>query len=612
MNKLGKKEQQEEQNQVHYIRRSLLYYRSIWGWLIFCAIIGLSRMGIMLVEPQIVSLMVDRVIKPALGSEPVENSSIFLFLIRDIPSDHLWEIMAVLSITFLGLLGIYFITFYARWNIIHYVSLKVENRMRTDILRKINYIGPAVLKKYTNGELITITNRDTSAVRDLYTATIPFMLDNLFYFGVAAYFLFRTNVLLLICPLCTFVLYALITRGFIRKCDVYYNNMWKQNSILNTEAQESIYGIRTIKAYAAEPYRFRRFAKRSEELRDFYVEFGNTRYRYFLLYDAMDQVLMVLTMAISIYLASRFLMTDGEYSAFLGYLIGMANSFVDILFIIGDIQEFKVSGKRVFELLDMQDPVDGKFGSDSVSDQPHIVFEHVSVNADGQELLNDVTVDIPYGKKIGVMGKTGSGKSVFLRTMQGFTDYSEGAVTIDRKDFHTYDRREIARAYSYAMQDVFLFSNSIASNIEFYNPKGDTGRIEECGRLAEVDEFAHAFPDGYNTVIGEKGFGLSGGQKQRVAIARALYKDAPVLVLDDCTSALDVDTERKIFTNLKEAGSRKTMIIATHRAQAIADCDEILFFEDGKIAERGNFDELMKQDGRYAAIYRKQCTGMEV
>lgn len=593
------------------MKKALLYYRSIWGWMIFCAIIGLSRIAISVLEPQVVSLMVDRVIKPALGGEPADNSSIFSFLIRDIPADHIWQIMAVLSITFFVLLIVYFITFYARWNIIHYVSLKIENRMRAEALHKINQFGPAILKNYTNGELITIVNRDASMVRDIYIATIPFILDNVFCIGMAVFFLSRTNPGLLICPFLTFILYGFITGGFVKKSDAYYNKMWKQNSALNTEAQESVYGIRTIKAYAAEPYRFARFSRKSEELRDFYVEFGRTRYRYFLLYDGMDQILMAVTMAVSIYLASRFLMTDGEYSAFLGYMLLMTDSFVSILFLIGNFQESKVSCKRMFELLEMCDPMAGKFGEKKVSSKPHITFEHVSVMSDEQELLCDISVDIPYGKKIGIMGKTGSGKSVFLKTMQGFTDYCSGQITIDGRDFHTYDRGEIAKAYSYAMQDVFLFSNSIASNIELYQPEGNLERIQECGRLAEVDEFVKEFPDGYMTLIGEKGFGLSGGQKQRVAIARALYKDAPVIVLDDCTNALDVETEQKIFTNLKEAGKHKTMIIATHRAQATADCDEILFFEDGRIIERGNFGELMTKNGRYAAVYRKQCVEAE-
>lgn len=605
-------EQKTNESGVHYVRESLLYYRSIWGWLIFCALIGLTRMGILLLEPQIVSLMVDRVMTPALGGKPVRNSSIFSGLIRNIPEDQLWKIMGVLSAAFLLLLAIYFVTFYLRWNLMHYVSMKVENRMRTEVLGKINRIGPGILKKYTGGELITIANKDTSLVKDIYIATIPFMLDNLFYILVAAIFLCRTNILLLVCPLLTFSAYVVITKGFLKKCDKYYSNMWKEGSKLNTEAQESIYGIRTIKAYGAEKYRYRRFAAQSYRLRDFYVEFGKTRYKYYLLYDAMDQILMVFTMAISIYLAVHMQMTNGEYSAFLGYLLSMANSFVDILFLLGDFQEFKVSGKRVFELLSYEDPANARFGKQKVSQTPHIHFSHVSVQQDEKNLLSDVSVDIPYGKKIGVMGKTGSGKSVFLKTMQGFEDYESGEITIDGIPFHAYERGEIARAYSYVMQDVFLFSNTIAANIEFYHPAGKRDWVEECGRLAEVPEFAYQFPQGYDTVIGEKGFGLSGGQKQRVAIARALYKDAPVMVFDDCTSALDVETERKIFANLKEAGSGKTMIIATHRAQALADCDEILFFEDGTIAERGSFEQLMEQDGRFAAICRKQQLGMEV
>ncbi len=204
------------------------------------------------------------------------------------------------------------------------------------------------------------------------------------------------------------------------------------------------------------------------------------------------------------------------------------------------------------------------------------------------------------------MGKTGSGKSVLLRVMQAFEEFEEGSIIIDGADIKEYSRNEIAGAYGYAMQNVFLFSNSIAANIAYYNPDAKEEEILACGEIAQVSEFANNFPDGYNTIIGEKGFGLSGGQKQRVAIARALLKNAPVTVLDDCTSALDIETESKIFKSLNMHFKDKTLVMATHRAVALRDFDEILFLENGKVIERGSFDSLMELNGRYADIYRQQ------
>ena len=444
----------------------------------------------------------------------------------------------------------------------------------------------------------------------MYVAIIPFIVDNVFFIIMAAYFLLRTNVALMICPLVVFAVYLLITKGFIKTFDKYYDEMWKKNSALNTEAQESIYGIRTVKAYAGEEYRYKRFEEKSEDIKKFHINFANTRYKYFFFYGATDQILMLITMAVSIYLASQLKMTNGEYTAFLGYLLNMVGCFVDIIFLIGDFQEGKVSGKRVFELLDMKIPSDEKFGHEKTSETPHIVLKNVYAQADNKVLIKNVNIDIPYGKKVGIMGKTGSGKSVFLKVIQGFTDFTQGNITIDGKDFYDYDKGEIAGTYSYAMQDVFLFSNTIAANIEFYKPEGNMERIKECGKLAEVNEFAYSFPDGYGTIVGEKGFGLSGGQKQRVAIARALYKNSPVIVLDDCTSALDVETEGKIFENIKKVSNDKTLLMATHRARAIKDFDEIIFFENGEIVERGTFKELIEAGGRYATIYHAQEDAM--
>lgn len=591
---------------LNIYKKSYLYYGRIYPVLIVCVFLGLMQGVVALIEPQIISLVVDRVINPAFGNEPKENSSIFMFLIEDIPSDDLWQIMWVLVGTFILFLVLYFVTFYLRWNMAHYFSLDCDNRLRQSVLNKINSFGPNILKDYTTGDLITIVNSDSQKIRNFHVATIPFMIDSLFYIVIALYFLGKTNIWLTLFPLLTLGIYLLITKGFLKMCGRLYDIMWKKDSEFNSETQESIYGIRTIKSYGREDIRKKRFNEKAEDLRNFYNDFGKKRYGYFLVFDGADQLVMVISMAISIGLAVNFKMTSGEYTAFLTYLLSICGSFVDMIFFASDIQDQKVSTKRMYGLLEKEDRDAAMYGSKKVSDKPHITIKNLTVRAEEKELIKDITIDIPYGKKIGIMGKTGCGKSVLLRAMQAFCEYDEGAIEFDGVNSREYDRGEIARAFSYAMQDVFLFSNTIESNIAFYNPEADEREIRRCGRAAEVDEFAYNFKEGYNTVIGEKGFGLSGGQKQRVAIARALLKNAPVIVLDDCTSALDIETESKIFNNLSEFFQGKSIVMATHRAMALKDFDEILYMENGRIIERGTFKELMESDGHYASIYKQQ------
>lgn len=587
-------------------KKAYPYYGHIYPVLILCVFLGLTQSIVALAEPQIISLIVDRVINPAFGEPPVENNSIFMFLIEDIPAGNLWQIMGVLVLTFAVFLLLYFVTFYMRWNLAHYFSLGCDNRLRLSVLNKVNSFGTSILKSYSSGDLITIVNSDSQKIRNFHVATIPFMIDSIFYIVVALYFLGQINLWLVLFPLLTLGVYLLITRGFLRLCNKMYDEMWKKNSAFNSETQESIYGIRTIKSYGREDMRRKSFYDKADDLRDYYIEFGKKRYGYFVIFDSADQVVMVVSMAISIALALNFEMTSGEYTAFLAYLLSVCGSFVDMIFLASDIQDEKVSTDRMFGLLDKRDEVAEKYGTKTVSKTPHIVFKGVTASADGKKLIDNIDLDIPYGKKVGIMGKTGCGKSILLRAMQAFTEYDEGEITFDGEISRSYDRGEIARTFSYAMQDVFLFSNTIASNIAYYNPDASDEEIMRCGRAAEVDEFAVKFEEGYETIIGEKGFGLSGGQKQRVAIARALLKNAPVIVLDDCTSALDIETESKIFKNLEEFFTGKSIVMATHRAMAIKDFDEIIYMDDGVIVERGTFDELMALDGHYASIYRQQ------
>ena len=587
-------------------KKAFPYYRKIYPILILCVILGLFQGVLTLVTPQVISLIVDRVINPALGKAPVENNSIFLFLIQDIPAENLWQIMFTLMGVLTAFIALYMVTFFVRWNIAHYFSIGCDNELRLKVFKKVNSFGSRLMKDYTPGDLITIINSDCESVRNFHIATIPFMIDSVFFIVVALVFLGKINLWLIVAPVLTFALYFLITKGFLKMCEKYYGEIWQKNSAFNSETQESIYGIRTIKAYGREDIRREGFYGKADGLKNAYIELGTRRQRYFLFFGTTDQIVMVVCMAISIALTAQLKMTTGEYTAFLSYMLTMIGYFVDIIFLAGDVEGHKVSSDRLFGLVDKEDEVAEKYGDKKLSVEPHVHFENVTLIEGEQKLLDGVTLDIPYGKKVGIMGKTGSGKSVLLRTMQGMMEYDEGEITFDEIPSREYAREEIARAFGYAMQDVFLFSNTIEANIAFSNPDAETELVYKCGKAAEVDEFACEFPDGYQTIIGEKGFGLSGGQKQRVAIARALMKNAPILVLDDCTSALDIETESKIFKNLDSFFEGKTILMSTHRAVALKNFDEIIFLKEGQIVERGTFAELMKLDGYYASIYKQQ------
>ena len=210
------------------------------------------------------------------------------------------------------------------------------------------------------------------------------------------------------------------------------------------------------------------------------------------------------------------------------------------------------------------------------------------------------------GKKIGIVGGTGSGKSVLLESLIRVHDVSSGRITMNGTDIRAYDLDSLRQKFSYVFQDVFLFSNTITSNIAYSEPEVERQQIQKAAEHAQAHGFITNLMDGYETIVGERGLGISGGQKQRVSIARALLRDAPILVLDDSTSALDVGTEKKLLADIKKFYPDKTLLISAHRLSSVVDCDEILFMRDGSIEERGTFDELMKLNGDFAKIYNIQ------
>lgn len=239
-------------------------------------------------------------------------------------------------------------------------------------------------------------------------------------------------------------------------------------------------------------------------------------------------------------------------------------------------------------------------------DSPNIELKDVSMQIDGQDILKNINISIPYGKKIGIVGETGSGKSVLLKALVRTRDITGGSITIDGHDIKDFSLENLRKMYSYVFQDVFLFSNTIESNIAYSRPDIDERMVTRAATHAQASKFIDALADRYKTIVGERGLGISGGQKQRISIARAFHKNAPVFILDDSTSALDVNTERVLLKDIEENFKEKTVIITAHRFTSVVNCDEILYMRDGEITERGTFKELMALGGSFAHVYNVQ------
>ncbi len=589
-----------------FFKNTFPYFKKYLPVQTLATILGLMRMVILLVTPQIVSLLVDRVINPALGSAPQDNASIFLFLIEDIPEGDYWRIFAVLAVTLVVFAALFFVCFYLKWNLAHYFGLKSEKQMRIDALEKIGNASAPHLKAFPAGDLVLISTRDPRMISEVYTSTVQFLLDNVFYIVVSAVFLARIHPYLLILPLLGGMASAAIMIAFKKPIGKMFDAMWKDSAALSTTVQESVYGIRTVASFAREKERGVLFERDNKKLLSTY-QGGAVLFAKRQAVSWGTRSLVILgEVGLAIWLGVSGRITSGEFTAAVGYLGTLMWQLTALFFNINDAQEAFVSARRYFGFLNAKDEQRELYGSDVPSETPSIVLKGVGVKSGESYALKNVDLALPYGKKLGVMGRTGAGKTLLVKLMQGLAEADEGEILIDGKSIHAYDRDALLRAYSYAMQNVFLFSNTIAQNIALYDPFAPEEKIERAGALAEVDEFARRFPDGYQTTIGEKGFGLSGGQKQRISIARAIFKDAAVLVFDDVTSALDLDTERTVLSNIKKTCGERTTIVVTHRATALKDCDEIIFLKEGEITERGTFEELLAMNGDFAEIYERQ------
>jgi ATP-binding cassette subfamily B protein len=372
-----------------------------------------------------------------------------------------------------------------------------------------------------------------------------------------------------------------------------------------TVAEENIVGVHVVKAFAQEPAEEAKFERRSEAVFQRTVDANRQRALYVPLISFIPLVAQAAVLLVGARMVHQGTLSTGDFVAFnlyLGLLVGPLRS---LGMWIGQAQRATASGERIFQVVDEAIEVAESGNAIELPPGPgRITFEHVTFGYDRERpVLDRIDLEVEPGRTIALIGHTGSGKTTLTALVPRFYDASAGRVLIDGVDVRDVTLTSLRRAIGVVSQDPFLFSDTVRENIAFGAPGLDAEQVEAVARLAQAHEFIERLPDGYETVIGERGITLSGGQRQRLAIARALAVDPRILILDDATASVDASTEARIRLGLRQAMEGRTTLIIAHRLSTIALADELVVLDSGRIAARGKHDELLETSAVYREIY---------
>ncbi len=505
---------------------------------------------------------------------------------------------------------------YTKEFIFDYSASGIGSRLRKDLFDHIQALDVGYFDSHNTGELMARVKDDVDRIWNACGFVGMLILECAIHTGIIVFCMFRISPALTLVPLMVMPVILYYALRMERGLGQVYDKISEETAQMNTVAQENLAGVRTVKAFAREPYEIQRFQAHNQRFYDLNMEQARWIARYQPNISFLSKVLLMAVIVIGGILVIRKQITIGELGAFSEYASNIIWPMEMVGWLSNDFAAAVASHRkiqRIFQekpgLKELGEHVgagtEEAAGRDGVQERMKgdICFESVDFTLHGHEILKDINFQLPAGKTLGIMGMTGSGKSSVVNLLQRFYDVSSGRITVDGRDIRQIPLKQLRSQISVVMQDVFLFSDTIAENIK-------TGKKEETGQAAveraAVNARAHGFisklASQYDTVIGERGVGLSGGQKQRISIARAIAKENPVLILDDSTSALDTETEKEIEGQLKELKG-STKIIIGHRVSAVRHADEILILEEGRIVERGSHKELMEKRGRYYQTY---------
>lgn len=485
---------------------------------------------------------------------------------------------------------------------------KIAAQIRRAVFCHVQSLSTEFFDRTGTGELMSRIKDDVDHIWDGLTYVGMLMIEVIIHTSIVLFCMYSLNWKLAILPTIGMAASAIIAIYMEHRLDSVYESISEENATLNTVAEENLAGVRTVKAFAREKYEIGKFLSHNQRYYELNMEQSNIFVKYHPYISLISKILPISVLLFGGVQVMQGKFTLGELSAFFAYSNNIVWPMEMLGWLTNSLSYAVASNRRIQKLYGEKPAVkDPETPVVLSSVKGQITFEHVSFHkADQHEILHDISFTVKPGKTVGIMGTTGAGKSSLIYLLQRLYDVTDGAIYLDGVNIKDLSLHQLRGAMSFVMQDVFLFSDTILENVKL--GKKDTltlSSIKEASRRAQASSFIEKMESQYDTVIGERGIGLSGGQKQRITIARALARKAPVLVLDDSTSALDMETEQCIHDTLRELKDT-TKIIIGHRISAVCHADEILILENGQIVERGTHDELLAKKGHYYQTFVAQ------
>ena len=489
-----------------------------------------------------------------------------------------------------------------------HASQGIIYRVRKVLFDNIERQDAAFYDFHRTGDIMTRVTGDLEMVRHSIAWIIKVTLECIVLFSATMIYFFTIDRLMALCMLILAPVILIITRSFKNVVGPYYVELRERLSELNTRAEENISGNRTVKAFAREDEEIRRFDRDNKAYNDANKKAAFTWLRFFPGLEITAQSLSVVCLLFGGIFVIYGRLTFGEYAAFSGLIWTLSNPMRTLGNIINDYQRFTASANKIIELYygkpfitDREDAADinGRI-------EGHVEFKNVSFSYDKTEVLRNISFEAKPGETVAIMGATGAGKTTLIDLIPRIYDVSGGQVLVDGHDVRMMKLSQLRGAIGIATQDVLLYSDTIEGNICFGNIDLSEEDVKKYAEAADADGFITKTSDGYDTIIGERGVGLSGGQKQRISLARALAVKPSILILDDTTSAVDLETEKHIQEALDKLDFKCTKIIIAQRISSAKRADKIIVLKDGTIAQCGTHEELIAEDGYYREVYELQ------